>query len=153
MKNLIHAVAGSLAMLLIALFLSSTLYAELFADHELITQVKRLIVFPGLFVLIPCLIATGGSGYSLANGRKGRLISAKKKRMPFIALNGILVLVPCAIFLSFWAGQGRFDLIFYSVQAIELLAGTINLTLMSLNLRDGLTMAGRRGRSAPITPA
>lgn len=32
---------------------------------------------------------------------------------------------------------------FYLVQAIELIAGPINLILMSLNLRDGLRMAGR----------
>jgi len=29
------------------------------------------------------------------------------------------------------------------VQAIELIAGAINLTLMGLNMRDGLRMAGR----------
>ena len=77
----------------------------------------------------------------LSRSRRGRLVDAKKKRMPFIAANGLLV--PCAIFLNRWAAGGAFDTTFYVVQAIELIAGAINLTLMSLNARDGLRMAGR----------
>jgi len=63
--------------------------------------------------------------------------------MPFIAANGLLVLVPCAIFLNRLASAGTFDATFYFVQALELLAGATNLTLMGMNLRDGLRLAGR----------
>ncbi|MCX4026580.1 hypothetical protein H0A36_00255 [Endozoicomonas sp. SM1973] len=31
----------------------------------------------------------------------------------------------------------------YIVQSIELLAGAVNLTLMGMNIRDGLKMAGK----------
>ena len=70
--------------------------------------------------------------------------------MPFIAANGLLVLVPCAIFLNRWAAAGTFDATFYVVQVIELIAGAINLTLSGLNMRDGRRMAGRL-RVSPST--
>jgi hypothetical protein len=63
--------------------------------------------------------------------------------MPFIALNGLLVLVPCAVFLHARAVAGDFGGVFALVQGIELLAGAANLALMGLNLRDGLALAGR----------
>ena len=46
---------------------------------------------------------------------------------------------------------GSFDTTFYVVQVVELIAGATNLTLMGLNVRDGLRMTGRL-RVAP-TPA
>ena len=93
--------------------------------------------------MIPAIAMAGGSGMFISNTRKGRLVESKKKRMPFIAANGILVLVPCAIYLNRWAQAGIFDTTFYVVQMLELIAGAINLTLMGLNVRDGLRMAGR----------
>jgi hypothetical protein len=45
--------------------------------------------------------------------------------------------------LNRWAAAGSFDITFYIVQAVELIAGATNLTLMGLNVRDGLRMAGR----------
>jgi hypothetical protein len=63
--------------------------------------------------------------------------------MPFIAANGLLVLIPCAIVLDRWAAADTFDSTFYLVQGLELLAGAANLTLMGLNIRDGLKMSGR----------
>lgn len=138
-----HLIAGILAPLCIATFFVSTIAVELFGSHEAVAQLKSLIVTPGLWILIPAMMAAGGSGMFLAQSRRGRLVDAKKKRMPFIAANGLLVLVPCAIVLNRWAAAGSFDSTFYVVQAVELLAGAINLTLMGLNVRDGLRMAGR----------
>ena len=46
------------------------------------------------------MAAAGGSGMFLSKSRKGRLVDGKKKRMPFIAANGLVVLVPCAIALN-----------------------------------------------------
>lgn len=138
-----HLIAGILAPLCIATFFASTIAVELFGSHEAVAQLKSLIVTPGLWILIPAMMAAGGSGMFLAQSRGGRLVGAKKKRMPFIAANGLLVLVPCAIVLSRWAAAGSFDATFYVVQAVELLAGAINLTLMGRNVRDGLRLAGR----------
>ncbi len=38
--------------------------------------------------------------------------------------------------------QGEFDANFYAVQALELAAGAVNITLLGFNLRDGLRMKG-----------
>ncbi len=138
-----HLIAGILAPLCIATFFVSTVLIELFGSHEAVARLKSLIVMPGLWILIPALMAAGGSGMFLSKTRGGRLVDAKKKRMPFIAANGLLVLVPCAIVLNRWAAAGSFDSTFYMVQAAELLAGAVNLTLMGMNVRDGLRMAGR----------
>jgi hypothetical protein len=144
-----HLIAGILALLCIAIFFLSTVLVELFGSHAAVAQLKSLIVTPGLWILIPAVAAAGGSGMFVSRPRKGRLVDTKKKRMPFIAANGLLVLVPCAIVLNRWATAGSFDTIFYLVQAIELIAGAINLTLMGLNMRDGLRMAGRLLASPP----
>jgi len=141
-KN-VHFVAGIVATLTISIFFLSTALVELFGSHEAVATVKRLIVLPGLFILVPAIAATGGSGFYVSKSRNGRLVDAKKKRMPFIAANGILVLIPCAIVLNRWAAAGSFDTTFYAIQALELLAGATNLVLMGLNIRDGLKMSGR----------
>ena len=143
MKQNIHFTAGIIATLTIATFFTSTIIVELFGTHEAIATVKNLIVIPGLFILVPAIAATGGTGFALSKSRKGRLVQVKQKRMPFIGANGVLVLIPCAIFLERWASVGAFDTTFYVVQGIELIAGAINLTLMSMNILDGLKMSGR----------
>jgi len=149
MPKRIHLTAGILSPLLIASFFTSTVLVELFGSHAAVAQLKSLIVTPGLWILLPCLVVTGGSGLLLGRSRKGRLAENKKKRMPFIAANGLLILVPCAIVLSRWASAGVFDTTFYSVQALELLAGATNVTLLALNVRDGLRLAGRLRAPAP----
>jgi hypothetical protein len=63
--------------------------------------------------------------------------------MPFIAGNGLLILIPAALFLDRLASRGEFGALFYAVQTLELIAGAVNLTLMSLNARDGLRLTGR----------
>ena len=143
MINKIHPVAAVIATLCIAAFLTSTILVELFGSHESIAMVKNLIVMPGLFILVPAIAITGGTGFALSKNRKGRLIGNKQKRMRFIGANGLLVLLPAAIVLDQWASSGSFDTKFYIVQGLELLAGATNLLLMSLNMRDGLTMAGK----------
>ncbi len=145
-----HLIAGLLAPLCIATFFLSTILTELFGSHAAVAQLKSLIVTPGLWIMIPLMAAAGGSGMFLARSRKGRLVDAKKKRMPFIAANGLLVLVPCAIVLHRWAAAGSFDISFYVVQVIELIAGATNLALMGLNARDGLRMAGHLRSSPPV---
>lgn len=85
----------------------------------------------------------------MSRKRQGRLVALKKKRMPFIAANGLLVLLPCAILLNQWASTGSLDTRFYFVQVIELIAGATNLALMGMNMRDGLRLSGRLLRVAP----
>jgi len=151
MKKTVHLIAGILAVSTIATFFLSTVLVELLGSADSVAAVKRLIVIPGLFILVPAIAATGGSGFALSKTRRGRLIDAKKKRMRFIAANGVLVLIPCAIVLNAWASAGSFDTRFYLVQALELVAGATNLVLMGLNMRDGLNLSGRF-RATPTTP-
>ena len=144
MKTRIHAIAGCIGFLMIFFFWTSTAFTELFASHETVAMVKVLIL-KGMFILIPAMAIAGRSGTAMGKHRTDVLASAKKKRMPIIAINGLLVLLPSAWFLADKAAAGEFDTTFYIVQVIELLAGAANLSMMGLNIRDGLTMTGRIG--------
>ncbi|WP_418647586.1 hypothetical protein ACNQFN_22180 [Thauera butanivorans] len=147
MKKIIHLVAGGLAMLCIATFWLATALSESFGTDETITAVKTAIPW-GLLVLIPALMAAGGSGFALAQGRRGGLLGTKIKRMPWIAANGVLILIPAALFLASKARAGEFDGVFYAVQALELAAGAANIALLGLNMGGGLRMTGRLRRPA-----
>ncbi|HET7853626.1 MAG TPA: hypothetical protein VFM04_04120 [Candidatus Methylomirabilis sp.] len=150
MKRTVHLIAAVLATLMIATFFLCTVLVELLGSADAVATVKRLIVIPGLFILVPAIATTGASGFALSKSRHGRLIDSKKKRMPFIAANGLLVLIPCAIFLDLLASKGSFGTRFYLVQGLELIAGATNLALMGLNLRDGLQLTGRVRPNKPL---
>ncbi|EIJ44238.1 hypothetical protein BegalDRAFT_3422 [Beggiatoa alba B18LD] len=134
-KTKIHAIAGSLALCLIASFWVATLGAESFGSAETVIQVKLWVLY-GIGLLIPCIIMAGATGVSFKQARAQH----KLKRMPLIAMNGIFVLIPCAYFLYTKAFAGEFDAVFWLVQAVELVAGVVNITLLGLNLRDGLRL-------------
>lgn len=157
MKHVVHAMLGAFAIALIATFIATTIYVELGGPEELIGTVKSLIVFPGLLLLIPSLAATGVLGTRLAAAPSGEReypsdarVQKKAVRMRIVAANGVLLLIPCALFLKTWALAQDFGPIFYVVQGLEILAGLTNLTLLMLNMRDGLSL--RRGRNAPAVP-
>lgn len=141
MKKLIHPLAGIAAILSIATFWLSTALTELFGSKSSVVAVKTAIPW-GFVVLIPALIAVGASGFALSKGRRVGLVATKLKRMPLIAANGILVLIPSALFLASKARAAEFDTAFYGVQTLELIAGAANIALLSLNMRDGLRMKG-----------
>lgn len=143
MKRTLHAVAGTVAFATILVFWMSTALSELFGDAETVHAVKRMIV-AGLVVLIPAIAIAGASGMSMGRRRKDAPARAKMRRMPVIAANGLLLLVPAAVFLERKAGAQAFDGAFAAVQALELLAGAVNLCLMGLNIRDGRAMRRRR---------
>lgn len=145
MKRMVHAIAGTLALLLVASFLGSTLYAELLMDQSLIAQTKRLILY-GICLLIPAMAVTGGSGFSLAAGRVGGIADTKKVRMRIIAANGLLIMLPSAIWLHMLTSAGNFGTIFVVVQGIEIAGGLLQLYLLGRNFRDGLQLSGRLRR-------
>jgi len=142
MTKYIHPVAGGLAILTIATFWFSTALSELFGFPVTITAVKTAIPW-GFLVLIPALAAAGGTGFALSKERRVGLIATKMRRMQFIAANGILILIPSALFLATKARTAQFDSVFYLVQALELAAGATNIALLVLNMRDGLRIKGR----------
>ena len=141
----IHGVAGITGMLTVGTFWSVTVVTELFGSHATVAAAKGAILW-GMLILVPAMIGVGASGFTLGGKSTAPVILAKKRRMPVIALNGLLVLVPAAFFLASRASAGAVDRTFYLVQAIELIAGATNLGLMSLSVRDGLAMRRRTSR-------
>ncbi|UTM59134.1 hypothetical protein L4174_020700 [Photobacterium sp. CCB-ST2H9] len=139
MKNLgsVHRIAAITAFVLIASFFSASLMSELFAGQQTVVVVKQLIG-DAVWILLLLMAVTGSTGTKLAPGvHSGHgPLGQKKQRMPIVAANGIIVLLPSALYLSHLAALGQFDRSFYWVQSIELTAGAVNLTLMGLNIRD-----------------
>ena len=67
MTKVIHPIAGALALITIATFWLSTALSELFAPQAVVIAVKTAIPW-GFLVLVPALVAVGGSGLALAKG-------------------------------------------------------------------------------------
>jgi hypothetical protein len=151
MLKIVHPVAGGVALLTIATFWLATALSELFGSLEAVVAVKTALPW-GFLLLIPALAATGGTGFILSKGRRPKLITTKIRRTALTAANGLLVLVPSALFLASKAQAGAFDTSFYTVQALELLAGALNITLLGLNMRDGFKMTGGFRRPADARP-
>lgn len=138
----LHAAAGAVALLTICAFWLSTAVVELIGDAGQIAAVKTAILY-GMAILIPAMAATGASGAALGRRMRLPLIAAKVRRMKIIAGNGLIVLVPSAVFLALRAQAGTFDTWFYAVQTVELVAGAVNIALLALNMRDGLRLSAR----------
>ena len=146
MLTKLHPIAGVIGFVTILTFWLSTVTSELFGSTAAIAAVKETIPW-GFLVLVPALAIAGASGFRLGRASSDPRIVSKKRRMPIIAANGIFILIPAALYLAMLASRGAFGTAFYAVQAIELLAGAVNLSLMALNIRDGFRLtAGRRAR-------
>lgn len=141
----LHRIAGGAAFLLIATFWLATVLVELGGSHVQIVAVKTAVAW-GVLLLVPTLAATGASGLRLARGHISGVLALKLRRMKFIAANGLLILVPSAVSLATLANRGDLDGLFVPLQAVELIAGGVNLVLIGLNIRDGLRMRRLAGR-------
>ncbi len=140
----VHPVAGGLALLTMLAFWTSTVAVELAGERDDIVAVKHAIMW-GLLVLVPALAATGGTGFVRAGRSKNTRILAKKRRMQVVVPVGIMVLVPCVLYLGTTTTAAGLGTYFHEVQAVELVVGAVNITLMSLNVRDGLRLTRRFG--------
>lgn len=140
MKTFIHAIAGTLALITLVTFWTSSIFVEIFGSTQNIASIKTGILY-GLIILIPTLMITGGSGFFLAGGRKARILEDKKKRMKIIAFNGVIFLFPSALFLAFRAQAFNLDTWFYGVQAVELIAGLTNISLLFMNMKAGIKLS------------
>jgi len=140
--RIIHPMAGAIALLCICAFWLSTVAAEAFGTQPMVVAVKTAIPW-GFILLIPALALTGISGVRITKNKGSTLTRRKLRRMPFIALNGLLILIPSALYLASAARAGSFDTPFIAVQSIELIAGAANIVLLGLNFRDGLRLRGR----------
>ncbi len=142
-KSILHGLLGFTALCIISTFWITTLVSELFLEYSAVILVKQLIVRYGLVSLVLVMGGLGISGNLLGKNRKGHLLEGKKKRMPIIAINGIFIMIPSALFLNYKATNQDFNYWFYAVQAIELTVGAVQLTLLGLSFRDGLKLSGR----------
>ncbi len=138
----IHRVASTFALLLPAIFFTATVTSEVTRDPQLIANVKLAIAW-GLIGLIPSMALAGWTGSRLAGGSQHQWVERKRRRMRGVAINGLLVLVPCALVLAWLAHRGSFGTVFIAVQAVELVAGPVNVVLLGMNARDGLRLSGR----------
>lgn len=140
-----HIIATAIAVLTIGCFFSFSLIAEINGNHEFIKQVKTGILYclPILVLTMPIL---GITGKQLAGKSQNPIVAIKMKRMKLVAFNGI-ILVSLAIYLFYRATDNRIDKTFLLVQIIELIFGTINLTLIGLNIKAGMKLSGRKKRN------
>lgn len=141
MLQYIHKTTAISAYLLILAFFTSTLLVELLASDTEIILIKK-IIFYTVFLLVPLMATAGITGNIIARGIDNATVSAKKKRMPIIALNGICILIPLAYVLHTLAQENAIDSFFFLIQGIELLFGALNIYLMTRNMLDGKNIKG-----------
>ena len=143
-----HATAATLGLVFIATFFISTVIAEIGGDRAMIVRVKTGIFYT-VFALVPIMATAGLLGRRLAGTSQEPIIKRKMRRMQLVTMNAVVVLIPCVVVLYWLASHGRFGWQFFAVQAVELLAGAVNVVLPGLNLRDGLRLrAGRTDHPA-----
>ena len=135
-----HVGAAVTAIVLVASFQLATVVVEIFGRLDDIQRVKTAIVW-GLWLLIPSAMVAGITGRLLSGAATSPALQAKVGRMKWIALNGLLVLLPCAMYLQDKAASGALDGLYWSVQALELVMGLVNLSLLLANGRQGRRLA------------
>ncbi|MHC5306773.1 hypothetical protein [Bartonella sp. LJL80] len=131
-----HKVGATMTLVILSCFWLATLIAEAYGDQTYITAVKVSIPW-GFFILIPAIMMTGITGFKMSGNTKNQVIKAKKRRMPIIAFNGILILIPFALILRNMALNENFHALFWILQAIELIFGALNIILVIANMRAG----------------
>ena len=94
--SLVHRISSMTAYMFIMSFFTSTVFVELFGDQQAIVAVKTYISY-AIWAVVPLMAAAGITGAKMAPKVKKGPIAAKKKRMPFVAMNGVLILLPAAI--------------------------------------------------------
>jgi len=137
--SIMHRNAGILALVMISIFFSSTVVVETLGTDNQIARVKTSILY-AIPVLIGAMMIAGATGFRMADGNPKGLASKKFMRMKIAAALGIVVLAPAAYVLEGLATQGNYGNRFMLIQGLELIAGAVNLTLISLNARDGMRM-------------
>lgn len=150
LSRLVHVLAGTGAMLVIALLLATSLQVLVGAGpggHG----AHRAWVVEMLFVLVPCLALAGLSGWRLSPPGARGVVARKMWRMRLVALIGLFVLVPLALVLDHLARQGAAGAGVLALELAELAFGSLNLVLLAGNLRDGLRLGAARRGAQPLS--
>ncbi len=134
----VHATAGVLALCLIATFFVGSLISELSGNLGWIVLVKRTVFYCmwAMLVLVPSAALTG---MKLAGKSQNPIVEGKRKRMQWIAPNGLLLLT-LASYLHYKANLGEIDQRFMIAQLLEFAVGFTNISLLGLMIRDGFRL-------------
>jgi hypothetical protein len=145
----LHAAAGLIAWCLIASFFIGSLISEFSGNPTWIVVVKRTIFYTmwTMVVLVPVAALTGRK---LAGKSGNVVVERKRKRMRWIAPNGLLLLT-LGSYLYYKASQDQFDPFFRRAQLVELAVGLTNLLLLGLMIRDGYRLKRRDQGELPQT--
>jgi hypothetical protein len=146
MKKRTHKMSSIFGFILILSFQISTVVSEALGDLHMIATVKRLILY-GICVLIPVMLIAAISGRSLAGSAKHPLILKKMQRMKLIGFNAIMILIPSAVVLYLLSNAGYWGNWFVTVQVLEIISGITNVSLMGLNIRDGIKLRRLRSKA------
>ncbi len=144
----IHVTAAAGAIAVITAFLVSSGVIELIGGAGDI-RVLRHAVLLGLPLLIACLVTAGLTGQRLAGGSRSAVVRRKQRRLQAAAAAGLLVLVPCALILSHPAIAPAPGGAFTALEITESVFGSVNLSLLALNFRDGRRMTRHRRTARP----
>ena len=135
-----HIIGSIIAAITITMFFTFSLIAEIKGDETFIKQVKEGILFslPLLLVAMPMLNITGNK---LAGESQNPIVLAKRRRMKFVLANGI-TLISLACFLYYRSHYQAIDGIFLTAQIAEFTLGLTNLTLIGINIKNGIQLSG-----------
>ena len=140
-KNLvkIHVSATFMAVVVISTFFISSLIAEIKGDETFIKTVKTAIFFslPLLIVTMPTLAITGKQ---LAAHSKNQKVLQKQKRMKWIMMNGMLLIL-LASYLYYQSNFQTINDTFLYFQIMEFVLGISNLFLIGLNMKAGFQLS------------
>ncbi|WP_413513964.1 hypothetical protein [Myroides odoratus] len=135
----VHIGATIVAMLTILTFFGLSLFAEIKGKIQFIMQVKTFILYalPVMIITMPVLKITGDK---LAGKAKNPILLAKQKRMKWMLINGMGLLV-LAIFLYCRSHLYTMDYVFFLAQMVEFMLGLANLTLLIINAKQGMQLS------------
>jgi len=139
----IHPVAGVIALAATVTFWGAAAGAWVLGSETAILWVRTVILW-GMLVLVPAVVIAGASGYKLGGAEKRGRIGHKKQRLRFIGINTIVVVLPCAFLLHDLALEAQLGVPYTIEQAIELVAGLLNVVFLLMNARDGRALVAER---------
>ncbi len=134
----VHTIAGIVAFCLITGFFVSSLVSELSGNLTWILPVKRTVFYCmwAMGLLVP---AAAFTGTKLAGKSANPIVAGKRRRMRWVAPNGLLLLA-LASYLYYKANLAELDQRFMIAQGLEFVLGFTNMTLLGLMIRDGFRL-------------
>lgn len=148
MKTLIHASAGTFAMLFLMVYLIAMLIAEFQYETQDVIAVQQLI-FQSMGYYLFLLLMSGGIGLLLSKERKGHIVEMKKKRMLAIIACSIFILTPCSYLLAKNDLDSLGISFMHILEGVEVITIILLIVLFGFNFRDGTRLTAAPPPSLP----